>query len=199
MANESIAATAPTTISSDIAGMNNGDAVSTRTIDEAQYQTSPIELFPNTVQEEIHSTRSYAANANGDEYYLNNTNQAFATPGYSEVFQVKMQQSVQEMIKNAEANSRNKPVISLQNVDYGDFGLKSNKEFFTVDATTLQSFKSSQVLRQAGITVLGMPTPGARFELVAYDQTGKAITGSAWNDFFEQYGDIVAQEQSQIA
>lgn len=192
-------AKAPTTITSDIAGANNGDAVSTKTIDEAQYNTNPIELFPNTVQEEIHHTRGYAANQNGDEYYLNNNNQAFAIPGYSEVFQAKMQQSVKNMIENAQANNSKKPVISLQNVDYGDFGLKSNKEYFTVDATTLQSFKSSRALREAGITVLGMPTPGAKFELVAYDQTGKPITGNEWNNFFDQYGAIVAQEQAEMA
>ena len=192
-------AKAPTTITSDIAGANNGDAVSTKTIDEAQYKTSPIELFPNTVQEEIHHTRGYATNQNGDEYYLNNNNQAFAIPGYNEVFQAKMQQSVKNMIENAQANNSKKPVISLQNVDYDDFGLKSNKEYFTVDATTLQSFKSSQALREAGITVLGMPTPGAKFELVAYDQTGKPITGNEWNNFFDQYGAIVAQEQAEIA
>ena len=200
MTAESIATTkAPTTITSDIAGANNGDAVSTKTIDEAQYKTSPIELFPNTVQEEIHHTRGYATNHNGDEYYLNNNNQAFAIPGYNEVFQAKMQQSVKNMIENAQANNSKKPVISLQNVDYDDFGLKSNKEYFTVDATTLQSFKSSQALREAGITVLGMPTPGAKFELVAYDQTGKPITGNEWNNFFDQYGAIVAQEQAEIA
>ena len=200
MTAESIAtAKAPTTITSDIAGANNGDAVSTKTIDEAQYQTSPIELFPNTVQEEIHHTRGYATNQNGDEYYLNNNNQAFAIPGYNEVFQAKMQQSVKNMIESAQANNSKKPVISLQNVDYDDFGLKSNKEYFTVDATTLQSFKSSQALREAGITVLGMPTPGAKFELVAYDQTGKPITGNEWNNFFDQYGAIVAQEQAEIA
>ena len=193
MTAESIATTkAPTTITSDI-------AVSTKTIDEAQYKTSPIELFPNTVQEEIHHTRGYATNQNGDEYYLNNNNQAFAIPGYNEVFQAKMQQSVKNMIENAQANNSKKPVISLQNVDYDDFGLKSNKEYFTVDATTLQSFKSSQALREAGITVLGMPTPGAKFELVAYDQTGKPITGNEWNNFFDQYGAIVAQEQAEIA
>ena len=200
MTAETIAtAKAPTTITSDIAGANNGDAVSTKTIDEAQYKTSPIELFPNTVQEEIHHTRGYATNQNGDEYYLNNNNQAFAIPGYNEVFQAKMQQSVKNMIENAQANNSKKPVISLQNVDYDDFGLKSNKEYFTVDATTLQSFKSSQALREAGITVLGMPTPGAKFELVAYDQTGKPITGNEWNNFFDQYGAIVAQEQAEIA
>ena len=54
-------------------------------------------------------------------------------------------------------------------------------------------------MREAGITVLGMPSPGAKFELVAYDQTGKPITGSEWNDFFEQYGEIVAQEQAEMA
>ena len=200
MTAESIATTkAPTTITSDIAGANNGDAVSTKTIDEAQYQTSPIELFPNTVQEEIHHTRGYATNQNGDEYYLNNNNQAFAIPGYNEVFQAKMQKTVKNMIDNAQANNSKKPVISLQTVDYGDYGLKSNKEYFTVDATTLQSFKSSRALREAGITVLGMPSPGAKFELVAYDQTGKPITGNEWNNFFDQYGAIVAQEQAEIA
>lgn len=188
----------PTTITSDIAGINNGDATTTRSIDEAQYNTNPIELFPNSVQEEIHHTRSYASNQNGDEYYLNNNNQAFAIPGYSEVFQAKMQKTVKDMIDNAQANNSKKPVISLQTVDYGDYGLKSNKEYFTVDATTLQSFKSSRALREAGITVLGMPSPGAKFELVAYDQTGKPITGSEWNDFFEQYGEIVAQEQAEM-
>ena len=192
-------AKAPTTITSDIAGINNGDATTTRSIDEAQYNTNPIELFPNSVQEEIHHTRSYASNQNGDEYYLNNNNQAFAIPGYSEVFQAKMQKTVKDMIDNAQANNSKKPVISLQTVDYGDYGLKSNKEYFTVDATTLQSFKSSRALREAGITVLGMPSPGAKFELVAYDQTGKPITGSEWNDFFEQYGEIVAQEQAEMA
>lgn len=192
-------AKAPTTITSDIAGINNGDATTTRSIDEAQYNTNPIELFPNSVQEEIHHTRSYASNQNGDEYYLNNNNQAFAIPGYSEVFQAKMQKTVKNMIDNAQANNSKKPVISLQTVDYGDYGLKSNKEYFTVDATTLQSFKSSRALREAGITVLGMPSPGAKFELVAYDQTGKPITGSEWNDFFEQYGEIVAQEQAEMA
>lgn len=191
-------AKAPTTITSDIAGINNGDATTTRNIDEAQYNTNPIELFPNSVQEEIHHTRSYASNQNGDEYYLNNNNQAFAIPGYSEVFQAKMQKTVKDMIDNAQANNSKKPVISLQTVDYGDYGLKSNKEYFTVDATTLQSFKSSRALREAGITVLGMPSPGAKFELVAYDQTGKPITGSEWNDFFEQYGEIVAQEQAEM-
>ncbi len=192
-------AKAPTTITSDIAGINNGDATTTRSIDEAQYNTNPIELFPNSVQEEIHHTRSYASNQNGDEYYLNNNNQAFAIPGYSEVFQAKMQKTVKNMIDNAQANNSKKPVISIQTVDYGDYGLKSNKEYFTVDATTLQSFKSSRALREAGITVLGMPSPGAKFELVAYDQTGKPITGSEWNDFFEQYGEIVAQEQAEMA
>ena len=192
-------AKAPTTITSDIAGINNGDATTTRSIDEAQYNTNPIELFPNSVQEEIRHTRSYASNQNGDEYYLNNNNQAFAIPGYSEVFQAKMQKTVKNMIDNAQANNSKKPVISLQTVDYGNYGLKSNKEYFTVDATTLQSFKSSRALREAGITVLGMPSPGAKFELVAYDQTGKPITGSEWNDFFEQYGEIVAQEQAEMA
>jgi len=191
-------AKAPTTITSDIAGVNNGDATTTRTIDESQYNTNPIELFPNSVQEEIHHTRSFAANQNGDEYYLNNNNQAFAIPGYSEVFQAKIQKSVKNMIDNAQANNTKKPVISLQNVDYDDFGLKSNKEYFTVDATTLQSFKSSRALREAGITVLGMPSPGAKFELVAYDQTGKPITGNEWNNFFDQYGAIVAQEQAEM-
>ncbi len=194
------ATTAPTAINSDIASVNSGDAVTTRTIDEAQYNATPIQLFPNTVQEEIHSTRQFAMNDNGDEYFLNNNNQAFSMPGYPEAFQAKMQESVKKMIESAQANNQFKPVISLQNVDYGDFGLKSKKEFFTVDATTLQSFKSSQALRNAGITVLGMPSTGAKFELVAYDQTGKPITGAAWNDFFEQYGEIVAQEsQQQIA
>lgn len=200
MTAESIAtAQTPTTITSNIAGVNNGDATTTKTIDEAQYNTNPIELFPNSVQEEIHHTRSYEANQNGDEYYLNNNNQAFAIPGYSEVFQAKMQNTVKKMIENAQANNTKKPVISLQNVDYDDFGLKSKKEYFTVDATTLQSFKSSKALREAGITVLGMPSPGAKFELVAYDQTGKPITGNEWNDFFEQYGAIVAQEQAEMA
>lgn len=192
--------TAPTAISSDIASVNSGEAVTTRTIDEAQYNATPIELFPNTVQEEIHSTRQFAVNDNGDEYFLNNNNQAFSIPGYSEVFQAKMQKSVGDLIASAQANNMKNPVISLQNVDYADFSLKSKKEYFTVDATTLQSFKSSQALRDAGITVLGMPSRDAKFELVAYDQTGKAITGAAWNDFFDKYGDIVAQEsQQQIA
>lgn len=191
------ATTAPTAITSDIATINQNDAVTTKTIDEAQYNTTPIQLFPNTVQEEIHSTRQFAMNENGDEFFLNNNNQAFSIPGYSEVFQAKMKKSVQNMIQNAQANNQFKPTISLQTVDYNDFSLKSKKEYFTVDATTLQSFKSSQALRKAGITVLGMPSSGAKFELVAYDQTGKPITGSAWNDFFDQYGSIVAQEQAQ--
>lgn len=192
--------TAPTAISSDIASVNSGEAVTTRTIDEAQYNATPIELFPNTVQEEIHSTRQFAANDNGDEYFLNNNNQAFSIPGYSEVFQAKMQKSVDDLIESARTNNMKPPVIALYETDYADYSLKSKKEYFTVDATTLQSFKSSQALRDAGITVLGMPSREAKFELVAYDQTGKAITGAAWNDFFDKYGDIVAQEsQQQIA
>lgn len=189
--------TAPTAITSDIANYNQGDAVSTRTIDEAQYHTAPAQLFPNTVQEEIHSTRQFAMNENGDEFFLNNNNQAFAVPGYSEVFQTRMQQSVQRMIESAQVNNQFKPTISLQTVDYNDFGLKSKKELFTVDAPTLQAFKSSQALRNAGITVLGMPSSAARFEMVAYDQTGRAITGNEWNTFIDNYADIVAQEQQQ--
>lgn len=191
------AGAAPNVITSDIASMNQGDAVTTRNIDEAQYNTRPIELFPSTVQEEIHSTRSFAANQNGDEYFLNNTNQAFAVPGYPEVFQARTKKTVENLITCMQANSQKPPVISLQNVDYSEYGLGSKKQYFSVDATTLQSFKSSVALRNAGITVLGMPCPGAKFELVAYDQTGKPITGSAWNDFFDQYGSIVAQEQAQ--
>lgn len=187
--------TAP--ISGNIAGQYSGETVTTRMIDEAEYNATPIQFSPSTVQEEINNTRQFAINPNGDEYFLNNNNQAFAIPGYSEEFQKKMQGTVQRMIQYAQANNQFKPTISLQTVDYNDFGLKSKKEYFTVDATTLQSFKSSQALREAGITVLGMPSAGAKFELVAYDQTGKAITGSAWNDFFDKYGDIVAQEQAQ--
>lgn len=184
-------------ITSDMASVRENDVSPNRTIDESQYNTSPIQLFPNTVQEEINNTRQFAANQNGDEFFLNNNNMAFSDPRFNEIFQARMQKSVQRMIQYAQVNNQFKPVISLQNVDYNDFSLKSNKEYFSVDATTLQAFKSSQTLREAGITVLGMPSAGAKFELVAYDQTGKPFTGSDWNNFFEQYGDIVAQEYSQ--
>ena len=190
---------APKQIQGNLAEINSGDATTTRTIDEAQHNVSPIPIAPLSAKEELHKTTNFAFNGNGDGYALYNTNLAFQNPAYAEEFQAKMQKTVKNMIDNAQANNSKKPVISIQTVDYGDYGLKSNKEYFTVDATTLQSFKSSRALREAGITVLGMPSPGAKFELVAYDQTGKPITGSEWNDFFEQYGEIVAQEQAEVA
>lgn len=191
------AATIPTQIGGNVANQYSGDAVSTKTIDEAQYHTAPTQLFPRTVQEEIYSTREFIPNSNGDERNLTNTATAFATPGYSELFQMRMQASIQRMMDDAAANKRT--TISLPTTDYGDFSLKSKKEYFSVDAPTLQAFKSSQALREAGITVLGMPSKEARFELVAYDQTGRPISGSAWNDFFDTYSEIVAQEQAQAS
>lgn len=187
---------APTAINSDIASVNNGDAVTTRTIDEAQYHTAPAQLFPNTLQEEIHNTRQFAMNANGDEFYLNNNNQAFAIPGYSETFQAKMQHSVQKMIRSAQSNNQFKPLISLQTIDRRDFGLNSTKEYFTVEAPPIQAYKTSKLVKEAGYQVFAMPNRNGH-EMVIVDQSGKTITGSELNTFFETFSDPVAQEYSQ--
>ena len=189
-------ASAPTTITSDIANINQGDAVTTKTIDEAQYHTAPIQLFPNTVQEEIHNTRQFAINENGDEFYLNNNNQAFAIPGYSEVFQAKMQNFVQKMIRSAQSNNQFKPLISLQTVDRREFGLNSTKKYFTVEAPPVQAFKTSQIVRNAGYQVFAMPNRNGH-EMIIVDQSGKTITGQDLNTFFETFSDPVAQEYSQ--
>lgn len=186
--------TAP--ISGNIAGQYSGDTVTTRTIDESQYNTTPIQFSPSTVQEEMHHTRQFVANENGDEFFLNNNNQAFATPGYSEIFQARMQTSVQRMIRSAQFNNQFKPVISLQNVDYADFSLKSNKEYYEVDSSTLQDIKSNQELKNMGYQAFAKPTgdPNKPFELTVFGPDGKAITGSQWNEFFDLYSSLKTRD-----
>lgn len=190
---------APKQIQGNLAEINNGDATSTRTIDEAQHNVSPLPLTPLSATEEMHQTRNFATNENGDEYFLANTSLAFQNPAYAEDFQAKMQRQIQGMVSFAKSNGADKPKISLTNVDYKDFGLKSNAEYFTVSANTLHAYKTSDALRNAGITVLGKPVPGTHtFELVAFKPNGEQYSGADWNDFFDQYDDIVTQEQQQV-
>ncbi len=189
-----------TQMQGNLAELNSGDATTTRTIDEAQHNVSPIPIAPLSAREEIHQTRNFAANENGDEYFLANTSLAFQNPSYAEEFQAKMQNQVQGMINFSKSNHIDQPKISLTNIDYKDFGLNSNKEFFTVSANTLQAYKTSDTIRNDGITVLGKPVPGTHsFELVAFKPTGEQYSGADWNDFFDKYDEIVTQEQQQIA
>lgn len=189
------------TINSNIPQVNS-EGVSSTTIDEANYHTAPAELFPTTPSEERYnlSEADWQRRGPGEEYVsLGNINNAFATnPAYAQTFQDRMQASIKNMIEAKQCNDQFKPVISLQTVDYDDFSLKNTKsEYFQVDAPTLNAFKTSRALKDAGITVLGMPSRGAKFELVAYDQTGRPISGSDWNPFFEKCSAIIAQEQAQ--
>lgn len=190
---------APKPIQGNLAEINSGDATTTRTIDEAQHNVSPIPIAPLSAKEELNKTTNFSINDNGDGYALYNTNLAFQNPAYAEEFQAKMQKQVQGMIDFSKSNHIEQPKISLQNVDYKDFGLSSNKEFFTVNANTLHAYKTSDAIRNAGITVLGKPVPGTHsFELVAFKPTGEQYSGADWNDFFDKYDEIVTQEQQQL-
>lgn len=190
---------APKQIQGNLAEINSGNATTTKTIDEAQHNMSPLPIAPLSAKEELNKTTEFSINDNGDGWALYNVSLAFQNPEYSETFQAKMQNQVQGMINFSKSNHIDQPKISLTNVDYKDFGLNSNKEFFTVSANTLQAYKTSDAIRNAGIVVLGKPVPGTHsFELVAFKPTGEQYSGADWNDFFDKYDEIVTQEQQQI-
>ncbi|MBR3889220.1 hypothetical protein IKJ53_01770 [bacterium] len=189
-----------TQIQGNLAEINSGDTATTRTIDEAQHNVSPLPIIPLSAKEELNKTTEFSINDNGDGWALYNVSLAFQNPEYAETFQTKMKNQVQGMISYSKSNSIEQPKISLANVDYNPFGLNSKKEFFSVDANTLHAYKTSDAIRNAGITVLGKPVPGTHsFELVAFKPSGEQYSGADWNDFFDKYDGIVSEEQQQVA
>lgn len=184
--------TIPPQVRGNIAGYNENN-VSTTEIREESYNIPIADYEPLTAREQLNSASSltFRIYPHGEQASLGHCIEIDPN-----ALTDRLNKQVEDLVAATKSNSFSEPVIIDPETDYNTVGKSRIARYSVNNAPPLQAFKSSQILRDAGYTVLGMSLQG-NFCMTIYGPDGSAYLGNKLNAFFDQYNDIVAQEYAQ--